>query len=45
MSNRRYTEEFRINAARLVVESGHSYSKAASRIGIAAQIPDWERCV
>jgi len=37
MSNRRYTEEFRINAARLVVESGYSCSKAASRLGIAEQ--------
>lgn len=37
MFNKWYTEEFRINAVRLVVESGYFCRKAANRLGIAEQ--------
>jgi transposase len=34
MSNNRYTEEFRVEAVRQVVERGHSVAEVASRLGI-----------
>jgi transposase len=40
--NRRYTEEFRVEAARLVVSVGHN--KAARRLGVpVATIGNWAR--
>ena len=37
MARKRYTYEFRLNAARLVVEGGYSCSKASERLGISDQ--------
>ena len=34
MSNNRYSEEFRVEAIRQVVERGHSVAEVASRLGI-----------
>lgn len=34
MSNNRYTEEFRIEAVKQVVDQGHSVAEVASRLGI-----------
>jgi len=36
MSNNRYTEEFRVEAVRQVVERGHSVAEVASRLGVTA---------
>ncbi len=33
----RYSREFKLNAARLVVEGGYSYRKAAERLGICVE--------
>jgi transposase len=34
MSSKRYTEEFKIEAVRLVVARSHSVAEAASRLGV-----------
>ena len=34
MSNRRYTEEFRIEAAKQITERGHSFRDVAKRLGV-----------
>ena len=34
MSNNRYTEEFRVEAVRQVVERGHSVAEVVSRLGV-----------
>jgi transposase len=34
MSKKRYTEEFKIEAVRQVVERGHSVAEVASRLGM-----------
>ncbi len=39
MSNNRYTEEFRVEAVRQVVERGHSVAEVASRLGITTHSP------
>ena len=38
MSPNRYTEEFRIEAVRQVVERGHSVGEVASRLGVTTHI-------
>lgn len=37
MSNKRYNDEFKLQAAKLVVESGYTYKEAALRLGAT----DW----
>lgn len=37
MSKKRYSEEFKLQAAKLVIESGYTYKEAAKRLGAT----DW----
>ncbi len=42
MSSKRYTEEFKIEAAKQVIERGHSHRDVASRLGITTKsLGDW----
>jgi len=34
---KRYPRDFKLNAARLVVEGGYTYSKAAERLGVSIE--------
>lgn len=44
MSAQRYSKEFRLRAARLVVEQGYTYNDAARRLGASNwSIRDWVR--
>ena len=44
MRGRRYTEEFKIEAVRQVVERGHSVAEVAERLGVSAHsLYAWKR--
>ena len=36
-NGKRYPQDFKLNVARLVVEGGYSYRKAADRLGVTVE--------
>ena len=43
MGSKRYTEEFKVEAVRQVVEHGHSVAEVASRLGMMTHsLYDWK---
>lgn len=44
MSNKRYPEEFKIEAARQIVEEGHSVASVAERLGVTTHsLYEWKK--